>query len=101
HAWVEVYTQGAGWVPVEVTPGFNPYTASAVVEIPEETPEEVTPEENVQEEITAGAEGPSENIGAFSILFSVGKGLLITVSVLSVLFLLLLFLRRQLFRLRL
>ena len=24
HAWVEVYTQGAGWVPVEVTPGFNP-----------------------------------------------------------------------------
>lgn len=101
HAWVEVYTQGAGWVPVEVTPGFNPYTASATVEIPEETPEEEPPEENIQEESTAGAEEPPENTGALHILISVGKGLLITASILGVLFLLLLFLRRQLFRFRL
>ena len=101
HAWVEVYTQGAGWVPVEVTPGFNPFTASSTVEIPEETPEEETPEENIQKESTAGAEEPPENTGVLNILISVGKGLLITVSVLGVLFLLLLFLRRQFFRFRL
>ena len=47
------------------------------------------------------AEEPPENTCVLNILISVGKGLLITVSVLGVLFLLLLFLRRQFFRFRL
>lgn len=38
HAWVEVYVDGAGFVPIEVTPGFfdNEYQAETTIEIARE-----------------------------------------------------------------
>lgn len=38
HAWVEVYVDGAGWMPVEVTPGFydRVYSSDETVEIARE-----------------------------------------------------------------
>lgn len=38
HAWVEVYVDGAGWMPIEVTPGFydRVYASDEVVEIARE-----------------------------------------------------------------
>ena len=38
HAWVEIYVDGMGWRPVEVTPGFyeEPYQADVVVAVPNE-----------------------------------------------------------------
>lgn len=38
HAWVEVYVDGYGWMPVEVTPGFyDPvYSSGETIEVPKE-----------------------------------------------------------------
>ena len=38
HAWVEVYVDGAGFIPIEVTPGFfdNEYQAETTIEITRE-----------------------------------------------------------------
>lgn len=38
HAWVEVYVDGAGWMPVEVTPGFynRGYASDEVIEVARE-----------------------------------------------------------------
>ena len=43
HAWVEVYVDGVGWLPVEVTPGFykvdeDPVSTDGITERPEENP---------------------------------------------------------------
>ena len=37
HAWVEVYTDGIGWVPIDVTPGFyyDVYTLQEMIKHPE------------------------------------------------------------------
>lgn len=54
HAWVEMYLNGIGWVPVEVTKGYNASYSGTDVNI--QTPvqddeeEEDRPEENQQEE---------------------------------------------------
>lgn len=54
HAWVELYKDGVGWVPVEVTPGYyetepgsSPGTSS---QGQTEQPEEVAPPETPEEE---------------------------------------------------
>lgn len=35
HAWVEVYCEGVGWIPLDTTPGFyeQPYAAKDIVEV--------------------------------------------------------------------
>lgn len=35
HAWTEIYLDGVGWIPVEMTPGF--YDSSSLNELPEES----------------------------------------------------------------
>lgn len=68
HAWAEVYVDGLGWIPVEMTPGYSgsgeegqsrptvtPYEDGQTTPEPSETPE---PETSSEEE-TGGTEGPS------------------------------------------
>ncbi len=52
HAWVEIYEEGFGWVPVEVTPENQRYTVRR--EEPKESPEETTTikKNNIQETTT-------------------------------------------------
>ncbi|WP_206214435.1 transglutaminase-like domain-containing protein [Adlercreutzia sp. ZJ141] len=49
HAWVEVYVDGAGWMPVEVTPGFydRVYASDEVVEIAREVAGGASDDSNV------------------------------------------------------
>lgn len=55
HAWVEIYVDGAGWIPFEMTPSST---------LPEEEPEETTAEETtappIAEETTAPPESATE-----------------------------------------
>ena len=71
HAWVELYMEGVGWVPLEMTPGFyeskgSPKgagtTSEETVVQPEEVPEPVDNGEDTSEE-GGGGEGdtPKEN----------------------------------------
>src|SRR5699024_10134891 len=103
HAWVEVYTQGAGWIPVEVTPGSQRsavQTPETNETAPRDTAEEEAPD-NTGEENSGIAGSGEKDPGVLDTLAAVGKGLLITILVLGVLVLLLLFVRRLLFRFRL
>lgn len=53
HAWVEIYLDGIGWVPVEVTKGFSEYASQIQPDDPPETtPPETTPEESDPPETT-------------------------------------------------
>ncbi len=67
HAWVEVYMDGVGWVPVEVT---APAGGGAVTESPVETapeavtsPEESTPEAETPEEDSSFATSYTRPVG--------------------------------------
>ena len=65
HAWVEVYKDGVGWVPVEVTPGYyetEPGSSSgAGNKAQEEQPEEVAPPETPEEEDKPLPDEPDED----------------------------------------
>ena len=54
HAWTEIYAEGFGWIPVEVTPGYR----SMIETLPTETPGIVRP-------ITrASSDAPSSNVSS-------------------------------------
>ena len=103
HAWVEVYTQSAGWIPVEVTPSAQlpvSQTEDTNETVPQDMPEEETPD-NTDEENSGITGNEGKDPGVLGTLAAVGKGLLIAIVVLGTLVLLLLFVRRLLFRFRL
>ena len=59
HAWVEIYMDNYGWIPVEMTPGYEEtgrveYLTTVVPSVPETTPEPVT-EETDEPEVTPEA----------------------------------------------
>ena len=95
HAWVEVYTQSAGWIPVEVTPSARlPQTEETNETVPQDMPEEETPD-------NTDGKTPETKKRSRCPGYTIGKGLLIAIVVLGTLVLLLLFVRRLLFRFRL
>lgn len=56
HSWAEVYIDGTGWVPVEMTPGFSDASDAQVYYMsgkePEETKEQVLqPDENIYDDM--------------------------------------------------
>lgn len=110
HAWVEVYLSGYGWIPVEVTPGYESGDGSLQEETETETftlvPEETitpTPTESAEsneqsgddsaQELQGGAEGP-ENIQvdtkiskALEVLATIGKFLLAAAVIVAIILL--------------
>lgn len=68
HAWVEVYLDNLGWIPVDVTPGFsdawlesNTYHSSELnTTVPPETEPSMENTEDIEEE--EGTELPQENV---------------------------------------
>ena len=104
HAWVEVYTRSAGWIPVEVTPGSQVselQTGEANAPLPQDTDGEERSTEDTDEGKGRNTEGMESASGILEALARIGKFLLIAVLVLGPLLLLLLFVRHLLFRFRL
>ena len=100
HAWVEIYMQNAGWVPVEVTPGSS-FSAPETTPTPEETPEESPSPKNNPEEPASDAGNGSKNASLLGTAAKIIKGLLFSALFLGIIFLVLLFIHRLLFRFRL
>ena len=48
HAWAEVYMDGIGWIPVDVTPGyyFDTYALMEMVEQPQEVQDTTSLDDN-------------------------------------------------------
>jgi len=60
HAWVEVYIDELGWVPIEVTPGSTTSSTESIENVIKEKKEEVTPTKET-EEINTPEENTTEN----------------------------------------
>lgn len=61
HAWVEIYLENYGWIPVEVTPGYNqmsPQIPNSGVDAPENLEERM--EEESSEEFSDGEQATEE-----------------------------------------
>ena len=52
HAWVEVYIDGCGWYPVEMTPGYSGTGDGAILSEDPASPVPETPDEPEPEEET-------------------------------------------------
>lgn len=61
HAWVEIYQEGLGWVPVEVTPGTENFEVNHETTIPENPTQNTTAENNNQPTSTNLNESTVEN----------------------------------------
>lgn len=82
HAWAEVYLQGVGWLPVEMTPGFGgttvagsmPVTDLGQMETPEqpEQQQEEQPEEEQPEQLPADEDHPEEEESGFHWVWMLG-----------------------------
>lgn len=97
HAWVEIYTRNAGWIPVEVTPGAS--TPEASISSEETAQPENSPAQEPVSQTTQEEKGSSEGTGHISgLLLAVVKTLFLILLFLGLVFLGLLFLRRLAFR---
>lgn len=101
HAWVEVYTQSGGWVPVEVTPDSRSSTLQDS-ETSEPAAQDLSEQENAAHstfpENSSSVEDKKSHIP--ETMISIGKVFLFMMFFLGVLLLLLLFIRRLLFSYR-
>jgi len=61
HAWVEIYQEGLGWVPVEVTPGTQNYVVNHEDIVPENPVQNTTASNNSQSKETNPTESTSQN----------------------------------------
>lgn len=63
HAWVEIYLDNYGWVPVEMTPGYSQmeFSESEVLEEPEELPESSEELQEPSQESTEADESSEES----------------------------------------
>lgn len=84
HAWAEVYLDGIGWTPVEVTPGFYAQSleADSIIDVAEATSsgenEEVLQSGSVSGQVDEDEESPDAPVGA-----SVPIGSVVAISVLG------------------
>ena len=60
HAWVEVYIDELGWIPIEVTPGSTTSSTESIENAIKEKKEEVTPRKET-EEVNTPEENTTEN----------------------------------------
>lgn len=62
HAWVEIYVDGIGWCPVEVTPGFyhEIYSQEKIIDVPEEEVERITKKQQVDVDETFHVDNKKE-----------------------------------------
>lgn len=75
HAWVEIYMDGLGWMPIEVTPGyyFDAYTLQNMLEFPKNV--EKTASLQAQEEGAQHVDGGSDMTPGESIKKKIGWGI--------------------------
>lgn len=60
HAWIEIYVAGAGWIPVEVTPGYVLDGREGIEQLPDALREEILPEESQTPEDSGESNPPEE-----------------------------------------